>query len=51
MIELLQKVTNIDIGEKKIRAIIKACGDRIVQEKQGNGSGILYSANFELEAE
>jgi RecA-family ATPase len=51
LIELLQKVTNIDIGEKKIKAIIKACGDRIVQEKQGNGNGILYSANFELEAE
>ena len=51
LIELLQKVTNIDIGRKKINAIIEACGDRIVQEKQGNGSGILYSANFELEAE
>jgi len=51
LIELLQKVTNIDIGRRKIEAIIKACGDRIVQEKQGNGSGILYSANFELEAE
>ena len=51
LIELLQKVTNIDIGRRKIEAIIKACGDRIVQEKQGNGSGILYSANFESEAE
>jgi hypothetical protein len=51
LIELLQKVTNIDIGERKIKAIIEACGDRIVQEKQGNGSGIWYSANFELEAE
>ena len=51
LIEFLQKVTNRTINKVNIQAIIKACGDRIVQEKQGNGNGILYSANFELEAE
>ena len=49
LIELLQKVTNRPINKVNIQSIIKACGDRIVQEKQGNGNPTLYSANYDLE--
>ena len=45
LISQLEKTTNISIGEKKFKAILKVAGDRIRVVSEGNGFPSVYHEN------